>query len=35
MKDGGLDSLGKKVERLKDDGIPEWLGKDPVAAADH
>ncbi|MFP6875841.1 MAG: sulfatase-like hydrolase/transferase [Roseibacillus sp.] len=35
MKDGGLDSLGKKVERLKDDGIPEWLGKDPVAVADH
>jgi iduronate 2-sulfatase len=30
MKDGGLDSYGKRVERLKNEGIPEWLGKDPA-----
>jgi arylsulfatase A-like enzyme len=33
MKDGGLDSYGKRVERLKTEGIPEWLGKDPAKTA--
>jgi len=33
MKDRGLDSCGKRVERLKTGGIPEWLGQDPAAAA--
>jgi hypothetical protein len=33
MKDGGLDSFGKRVERLRTDGIPEWLGKDPAKTA--
>tara|TARA_B110000495_G_C23031838_1_gene614803 strand:+ start:2544 stop:2738 length:195 start_codon:yes stop_codon:yes gene_type:complete len=30
MKNGGLDSCGKRVERLQIEGIPKWLGKDPV-----
>ena len=30
MRDGGLDSFGKKVEKLRSEGIPEWLGKDPA-----
>jgi hypothetical protein len=33
MKNGGLDSCGKRVERLQIEGIPKWLGKDPVVTA--
>jgi hypothetical protein len=29
MKDGGLDSHGRKVEALRKEGIPDWLGKVP------
>ena len=29
MKDGGLDSHGRKVEALRKDGVPDWLGKVP------
>ena len=33
MKDGGLDSFGKRVEKMRNDGVPEWLGKDPSKQA--
>ncbi|MDB4459054.1 sulfatase-like hydrolase/transferase [bacterium] len=33
MEDGGLDSYGKRVDRLRTEGIPEWLGKDPSETA--
>ena len=29
MNDGGLDTLGREVERLRSGGVPEWLGTDP------
>jgi hypothetical protein len=29
MKDGDTDSFGRKVERLRSEGVPDWLGKDP------
>ena len=35
MKDGGSDSFGKKVERLRNGGVPDWLGKDPPTAANN
>lgn len=28
MKDGGTDSFGRKVEMLKTDGVPKWLGSE-------
>ena len=30
IKEGETDSLGKKVQQLRSDGIPSWLGKDPA-----
>ena len=30
MKDGGTDTFGRKVERLRSEGVPDWLGKDPA-----
>ncbi|HJN13242.1 MAG TPA: sulfatase [Pirellulaceae bacterium] len=33
MRNGGVDSFGKKVEKLKNEGIPQWLGKDPAKSA--
>lgn len=30
MKDGGLDSHGRRVESLKKGGVPDWLGKVPA-----
>ena len=29
MKGGGLDSHGRKVEALRKEGVPDWLGKAP------
>ena len=29
IKDGGLDSLGRKVEMLREEGVPDWLGAVP------
>ena len=29
IQDGGTDSYGEKYEELRDEGIPEWLGKLP------
>ena len=34
MKDGGMDSHARKVAELQQDGIPNWLGKIPVATVD-
>ncbi len=33
IRQGGTDSIGRKVEMLRSDGVPEWLGKDPGASA--
>ena len=33
MQSGGLDSYGKKVEMLRAEGVPEWLGKEPAKPA--
>ncbi len=30
MKDGGTDSFGRKVEKLRSDGVPDWLGTETV-----
>ena len=30
MKNGALDSHGRKVEALHNDGVPRWLGKVPA-----
>ena len=30
IKNGGLDSFGRKVERLRTGGVPDWLGQDPA-----
>lgn len=35
MRDGGLDSFGKKVQKLRSEGIPEWLGRDPKQSVVH
>ena len=32
IKQGGSDSIGRKVELLRGNGVPEWLGKDPEAS---
>ena len=32
MKDGGTDSFGRKVEKLRSEGIPDWLGTETVRA---
>ena len=32
MKDGGLDSHSQKVESLRKDGVPKWLGTVPASA---
>ena len=32
IENGGLDSFGRKVERLLAEGLPDWLGKDPQRA---
>jgi iduronate 2-sulfatase len=29
IKDGDTDSFGRKVEKLRSEGVPDWLGKDP------
>jgi iduronate 2-sulfatase len=29
IKDGGTDSYGRKYERLRNEGVPEWLGQIP------
>ena len=29
IREGGTDSYGRKFERLRDEGVPEWLGKTP------
>jgi len=29
IQDGGTDSYGKRFEKLRDDGVPTWLGKVP------
>jgi len=29
MKDGDTDSFGRKVEKLRSEGVPDWLGSDP------
>ena len=29
IKDGGTDSYGNKYERLRNEGVPDWLGKVP------
>ncbi|MEM1228534.1 MAG: sulfatase-like hydrolase/transferase [Planctomycetota bacterium] len=29
LRDNGLDSYGTKVQQLRDEGIPAWLGTDP------
>ena len=26
IEEGGTDSLGKKIDRLETNGVPEWLG---------
>ena len=31
-KDGDTDSFGRKAERLRTDGVPDWLGKVPKTA---
>ena len=31
IMNGGTDSYGKKYESLRDDGVPDWLGKVPQA----
>lgn len=30
MKDGGTDSFGRKVETLRSEGVPTWLGTEPA-----
>jgi len=32
MKEGGMDSFGRKVEKLRSEGVPDWLGKHPRRA---
>ncbi len=32
IQKGGSDSFGHKVERLRAEGVPDWLGKDPAQA---
>ena len=29
IEDGGTDSYGKRFERLRDEGVPAWLGRVP------
>lgn len=31
LESGGQDSYGKKYEMLREQGVPEWLGADPVS----
>tara|TARA_R110002072_G_scaffold302615_1_gene486846 strand:- start:135198 stop:135404 length:207 start_codon:yes stop_codon:yes gene_type:complete len=31
LMNGGTESYGKKYESLRDDGVPDWLGKVPQA----
>ena len=33
IKDGGTDSYGRKFERLRKEGVPDWLGRVPGGAA--
>ena len=33
IKNGGLDSFGRKVEMLRAEGVPDWLGKVPPKVA--
>jgi iduronate 2-sulfatase len=33
IKEGGTDSYGRKYARLRNEGIPEWLGDDPARTA--
>ena len=32
IESGGADSFGRKVEKLRSEGVPEWLGEDPERA---
>lgn len=33
IKDGGTDSYGKRYQKLRDEGVPNWLGKVPTFPA--
>ena len=32
MREGGLDAFGRRVARLRREGVPDWLGPEPPPA---